>query len=272
MLVKTLAGLLALTASGVALAGTQTWDFVNDPSAIIENNDAHGIGSGSYIDITNDGIELVISAWSSTQENGPNCAGNPVCDSGSNAYDPDPFITRAALKQYGGGLGAVNVDETDDQPNHAFDSVLGPSSTIDYDMALLQFDTEVVLTELDINWKGSDSDMTVLNYTGTSDISGTPFSSSSNWYDLLSQGWSVVGNYNDVSTSSNQIISNAVESKYWLIGVYNPAFGENWSVGNDAIKLAGVKTKTFEPSTQVPEPAGLALVMLGLIGLASRRK
>ena len=269
---KVVLSVIGLTITGYASAATQTWDFVyggtsnwNGGGTTIETGDEHNIGSGSYIDMQVGGVELVLSAWSST-ENGSCSTGDPSCD-------PDPRINRADLKKYGGGLGAVNTDEVDNTPNHAFDNVLGNSSSVDYDMLLMEFDTEVLLEEIDINWKGDDSDITVLNYTGLNDITDDPFfDTADTWYSLLSQGWNHVGNYANLSTSNNQVISGAFESKYWLVGVYNPSFGDNWTNTNDAIKIAGVVTSTTEFSTQVPEPASYALVIAGLLVACRRRR
>ena len=267
MLGKTILGAVALVASTSAMAATQTWDFVNGSGSNLQtNSNEHGLGTGSHIDMTVGGIEVVISAWSSTSSTGTCVAGDQAC-----ATDPDPFIRRADLKKYGGGLGAVNGDEADDVPNHAFDNVLGGSGSIDYDMALLQFSSAVTLEEIDINWRGDDSDMTVLQYTGPGTLSGVPFGGSDTWTSLLNEGWSHVQNLSNVSTSTNAIVSGASASRYYLIGVYNEAFGGGWSVGNDAIKLAGITTSTNPP--QIPEPASLALFMAGLFGLsrASRK-
>lgn len=273
---KTLLAFCGLAMSSGSFAAVQTWDFVYGDGSGIENDNAHGIGNGSYIDMTVGGVDLVISAWSSTAgtRNRP-CNTGPECDPGDNAYDPDPYIRRAELTKYYGGLGAINRDEVDNQPNHAFDSSLsndGRNSTIDYDMALLQFDTAVKLEEVDVNWIGSDSDITVLSYTGQGEITGNPFGSATKWSDLLTNGWSHNGNYSDLTTSQNQIISNPVQSRYWLVGVYNPAFGNSWSFGNDAIKLAGVVTSvtTGGSTPGIPEPATALLIALGIFGI--RRK
>ena len=143
-------------------------------------------------------------------------------------------------------------------------------------MFLLEFDTEVLLEEVDINWKGADSDITVLNYAGSGDLTSDPFFGGvDTWYGLLSQGWDHIGNYSNLSTSNNQVISSSFESKYWLVGVYNPSFGDGWSAGNDAVKIAGVVTSTGVPipsTAQVPEPATYALILAGFVAAARRRK
>lgn len=266
------AAVLVLSAANYASAATQTWDLVNGSGSGIENDNAHGLGTGSYIDMTVGGVEVVVSAWSSTEM--VNC-GQQDC-----SEDADPGISRSKLKKYNGGLGAINNDEVNNQPNHSFDSVISynPSNPneqyIDFDMMLLEFDTEVELKEIDINWKGNDSDMVVLNYAGTDNGSVVPFGSSDTWGGLLNQGWNHVGNNMNVSLSNNAIVASSFESKYWLVGVYNPIFGPYGSnyAGNDAVKIAGVVTSTTEPSTQVPEPATYALVLAGLMAVMRRKR
>ena len=41
--------------------------------------------------------------------------------------------------------------------------------------------------------------------------------------------------------------------------------------GYSAAAISNVRGKTFEPSTEVPEPSTLAVFALGLMGLAARR-
>lgn len=265
MLAKTIIGTFALLASCSAFSAEQTWDFVNGSGTVIENDNAHGIGSGSYIDMTVGGIEVVISAWSSTASGA--CTAN---DSGCDTYDSDPYIERASLRSYSSGLGAVNNDEDSGSPDHAFDNHLGISPSADYDMMLLQFDTAVLLEEIDINWRSGDSDMTVLSYTGPGDLTGVPFDSHT-WSSILNDGWSFIDNYSNVSTSNNQIVSASSESRYWLVGVYNPIFGDGWSATNDAVKIAGVITSTNPPGdNQIPEPATVLLFTAGLLALRRR--
>lgn len=261
MLGRTLLGIAAIAASSTAFSATQTWNLQSQGNNINNNQ----------LVLNNGGVTLTISAWSSTLSG--TCNSGPECG-GGNANDPDPFISQADLKGYSSGLGAVNSDEGDDTPNHAFDSIYGSSASIDHDMALLQFSEDVTLDTMRIGYFNTDSDMSVLTYTGNG--TPTPFSSSSKWSDLLNQGWSFVNHYSDVQVNQNRAISSSVESQYWLVGVYNPAFQDNgWSIGNDSFKLAGLSssnTPGTPPPPGIPEPATALLFVAGLIGLSRRQK
>ncbi|MGY0627319.1 MAG: PEP-CTERM sorting domain-containing protein, partial [Paraglaciecola chathamensis] len=70
-----------------------------------------------------------------------------------------------------------------------------------------------------------------------------------------------------------------IDSKYWVIGAYNGAFGSpGWSTGNDHLKLAGISTVAGtgpdpKPPTDVAEPSSLAvLASFGLFAVWRRRK
>ena len=206
-----------MLASTSSFAATQTWDLLNGNGSGIENNNAHDIGYGTYIDMTVGGIEVVASAWSSTGEG--TCGSN---DSGCKTYDSDPFIQRANLTKYNGyGLGAINQDEGSGSPDHSFDNT-GSTYGADYDMMLLQFDTAVVLEEIDIGWRGSDSDISILGYTGSDDINGVPFGGSDTWSSLLNDGWGLVNNLNNTNLGSNQVFNNY--TNYYNICNYKSVF------------------------------------------------
>lgn len=155
-------------------------------------------------------------------------------------------------------------------PEHAIDNEQR------YDMALLSFTSLVKLTELKLGWTQTDSDVTVMAYTGA----GTP-TLIGKTYDALS-GWSVIGNYGDFGTAAKTINASGVFSSYWLIGAYNPlAAGakSGLDVGNDFVKLAsvtgcvsGTTGCTSTTTNKIPEPGSLALVGVGLLGLLRLRK
>ena len=283
MLKKILISSALLAMATSASASTTTWDFAGGSGTGLqtgssEHSAEYGLGTGSHMDMTVGGVEMVLTAWSSDMGASKACAAN---DPGCQAFDDDPFIRRSDLADWGSsGFGGENLDEladdsTPNSPHHAFDSVGNDGGDgRDYDMALIQFSEAVVLEEIDIGWKygSQDAEFSVLQYNG-SDFSSTPFTDDDTWSSILEGNggdWSFLGHTSTSSTSTNAIVSGATASRFFLIGVYNPIFGaqSGFTNGNDGFKLAGVVTSN---SVSVPEPAGALLFATGLFAAMRMR-
>ncbi len=135
---------------------------------------------------------------------------------------------------------------------------------------LLTFSTDVSLASFRIGYSSTDSDMSVLRYTGL----GNPGLSSRKYSDLTANSWSVVGNYANVGVGSDVAVAGtSVQSSYWLISAYNSAFGGSLSNSNDFVKLLSIVADVpTTPPSQAPEPSSLLLMAIGMAGLTALRR
>ncbi|GFD74253.1 exosortase-dependent surface protein XDP1 [Alteromonas sp. KUL150] len=159
----------------------------------------------------------------------------------------------------------------------------------DFDMILLSFDQEVVLTggtfsanyhdggeENDVTVAGLDYNSANALFTGTSDFTWSDVS------DTVITG--ALGHF-DISETKNSenyyessFTKNLTAAKYWLVGAYNTVFDQSasGSINNVGFKLSsltvGLENETTLPPTEVSEPGALALMSLGLGLVLYRRK
>lgn len=178
--------------------------------------------------------------------------------------------------------GIYNADACSSGSYCDLNESVSPEHSIDnnqrYDMALLTFSSVVKVTDLKLGWTSTDSDVTVMAYTGA----GAPTLIGNKYSDLVSLGWLSIGNYSDLGTTTKAINSGGVFSSYWLIGAYNPLAnpGGGSVTGNsyDYVKLASVTgcisgtIGCSPPDNDAPEPGSMALFGLGLLGLVFQRK
>ncbi|AZZ92684.1 PEP-CTERM sorting domain-containing protein [Hahella sp. KA22] len=242
-MLKTLTkGLLlsALTASS-AYASQITWDLTE------------GVRYGSYnnsLSYSKDGMSLTVTGWSDTK--GP----------------ADDKIEGARLGRWN-GLGVCNDDEYRKTrcatPEHSTDN--DPGRDGDFDMIMLSFSEAVSLSSFQNGWYAYDSDVSLLAYTG-----GAPSYNlnDKDWEGLLSDGWSVAGNYSNTMTKETATSTDLV-SKFWLIGAYNPAFGELGELCNELNDHFKLKMLTID-TVECPEPTALGLFGLSLAGLFAARR
>ncbi|OWW19139.1 hypothetical protein AYR66_06150 [Noviherbaspirillum denitrificans] len=141
------------------------------------------------------------------------------------------------------------------------------------DMVTLAFSDAVMLSAITLGWTKTDSDISVLRYTGTSKpaINGKSISG------LFSSGWELVGSYADLTSGTAKSINPlGLYSSLWMISAYSSSYGmtgTGLSNGNDYVKLGSISGKTAPPPTHVPEPGTLALMGAAAAGfIATRRR
>lgn len=215
------------------------------------------------------------SEWTWVLNGSPTGADLPVSATVGGFFAPDnstALVTKSPY-WYSGGYGICSPTPTDPNctsPNHAIDNNSG------YESVLLSFGSNVTLTSLNIGWRDTDSDMSVLAYTG----GGTPTLSGATYSGLLGSGWSLVGQYSNVPTSTSVSspslnLGSSFSSSYWLVAAYNSTFQDKgWTLGNDYVKLYAVAGNTNNPPGKVSEPAALLLMgtaLFGIVGLQRRR-
>lgn len=158
-----------------------------------------------------------------------------------------------------------------------------------YDSVLFSFNSAIDLNSVTIGWKGTDSDISVLAYTGTGSCVGAGTCSADmsgkTYAQLANYGWSFIGHYTNLSINTAKDVNvDNVTSSYWLIGALNPLVSAtNITKGNDYVKLLALSGDKYMPPCtpgtpgcggKVPEPGTLLLMGAGLFGLTrmSRRK
>jgi hypothetical protein len=262
--------LLAATVFGLShsvSAGTTTWEWDLQATSNASTVDVLGTDSSNTKTLNGD-----MTAFSDT----------------GGHYD-NILQASSDLHPYDDGFGMINQDETGAGGQHAFDnkgSVVRSnrygyvsqldSSYTDYDMALVSFDTSVELKEVGFSWVNDDqTDFTVLAYTGSSTTAPTL---AGNTWAGISSDWALVGSYRAASAGYYDINDGDISSEYWLIGAFNDILDTGYTNDDDdtdAFKLEGLKGKTSTPSPkppqEVPEPAALGLMLLGMFGLYVRR-
>lgn len=275
--------LLATLLAPLPAHATLSWNFTTGNSV---NYGSQGTFAGS-----SGAGSVTVSAFSTT------------CDSTSSTtscYSNDAYSTErfqnATLGSWSGGIGVQSAEDGSfgSVPHHAFDNDGGYNNSAndegpggDVDAAVFAFAQSVNLSSLSIGWDGGtpgyDADISVLAYTGA----GNPLSSilGKTYAELLSSGWTLIGNYSELDHPSNPTVSinpNNISSSYWLVSAYTSCANANASngytcvadsngsldFGDDFFKISGL-TGTVggtTPPSSVPEPSSLLLLSMGLLG------
>ncbi|WP_265947757.1 exosortase-dependent surface protein XDP1 [Dechloromonas sp. A34] len=206
----------------------------------------------------------------------------------SNTGTGGALQTKTLTWYSGSGYGVNSGGET--SPQHSLDNV-GYKEAL-----LLNFGASTQLNSVKIGWKYNDADITVLAWKpldymnpAISNVTGPTFGASTKYSDLIGLGWSLVGNYSNLVTTSEKSVNvtSPVSSSFWLVMAYNSAFsgqqasdvsargfvadtspdyGKFYSVSYSS----GTKTQTevSEPSTALL----LGAAMFGFVGWRSRKR
>ncbi|MCE1184176.1 MAG: PEP-CTERM sorting domain-containing protein [Rhodocyclales bacterium] len=271
-----LGALLLLAATG-AQAGS-SWSFTTTGT----QTNAGNFGNTRSYDANSGGGNVTISAWSNTK---------------NSTTSTSAYIESAYLGIYTGGLGVTNRDgatSAGDTYEGTITNSTAPGHTMDnelrYDSMLFDFGSSAKLNSVTVGWWYTDSDLTVLAYTGT----GTPTFTSANqsYSSLLSSGWSVVkanagttgtANYSNVGQGAAQSTDSStyapvavndlnISARYWLVGALNTLVqalpsGATVNAGNDYVKIAAISA-----TYATPEPSGAVLVGGALAGMYMLRR
>lgn len=320
-----LLGSLALMNAAHAQSTWNVYSGSNGGSGCAQNatNSGNYNNSWACTGVGNAGTAMTASAWSTDRGLDKNSSGattyvwvrpDNTSTSGTNEYDrkvqstsPGTGYVKQELTYTGSGtafasaymsaqgtsgFGAASRTEGRGatSPNHAFDSV-APGTT---DMMLLDFGSvSVVLDKVGIGWKGTDSDITVMRWTGdtaparptgTTAIGGNQ-NLQGNLATSTMAGWELVGSFADLGTDNSLPFGGAAistgatkGSSWWLISTYNTTFDttgkcKTCTMGDDAFKINFIATLTPKtPPNEVPEPGSLALAGVALAGVLGARR
>jgi hypothetical protein len=210
----------------------------------------------------------------------------------NNAWWND-HIDSGLVYSWGGGLGAKKPSEFswNWSYRHTTDNYNGEYEAILFDFGAGNL---FAMNSVSVGWYENDSDVSVIALSDPT--MGGANLKDWEWSELLDNGWEDVAQLCDVGVGSASFNndanpSNNVYARYWLVGAHNPVLHDlamgcdtqsshGGSCGStsywDGVKISGVGgayRKSPPPGGgQVPEPATVLMMTLGLGFIGTRRR
>jgi hypothetical protein len=290
--ILTSAVVLALLAPAFAVHAASTW---TPATWAMDSGCISGTCSTTYSSTAGQGTQAGNTATFSSSLGNPTMTASAFSTALTDTSCATTFAKAKLMEYDSWGWGVIGGAETNLEGPHAMDNVYG------VDLIQLAFGSaEVALNKVTVGWNGddstvaapyTDSDISVLAYVGDKAAIGTSIEGKTTAELLATTSWKLVAATLDAGNPANNTVTfnvlnsstnpNPVKSSWWIVSAYNAFTSSstycNPTCGsgiNDAVKLLAVAGDVLKPpSGETPEPAGIALVGLGLLGLmASRRR
>lgn len=231
------------------------YDLVSDNGNYNFSEVTNPTNSSHEIVVNGVRIQVGLTAWSDTAD------ANGLADR---------IVEQTNITNWQGGLAITNNDSSND--SHYIDNFEGGD---DFDMILLSFDKEVILSHATFNAVNGDNGSKEITVAGLDESVVPLFSNSSTWDDIARKSLTGSLGHFGINNDTSSFTSLTKAAKYWIVGAYNIYFDN----GSDQYNSVGFKLSTLtvghsvhSPATEVSEPGALALMSLGLGVLLYRRK